>query len=110
MMGELKLDAIACLEAQLRLERLQVYVLHLTLSNRNFNNQIGRVGRFVFEIIFGTLIVHNPISLFAFALYLQNKGPEYFKEALYWTDYVRNSKPMARGAGFCVKIQQTVPD
>ena len=98
MMGELKPDAIACLEAQLRLERLQSKKSHIStlLINNDFNNKSWESWEVRVRNHLRNIDRSQPDLTFAFALYLHNKGPEYFKEALYWTDYTfetRNQWP-----------------
>ena len=98
MMGELTADAIACLEAQLRLERLQSQKAHIStlLLNNDFNKKNWDSWELRVRNHLRNIDRSQPDMTFAFALYLHNKGSEYYKEALYWTDYTfetRNQWP-----------------
>ena len=98
MMGELAPDAIACLEAKLRLERLQSQKSHIStlLINNDFNKKKWDSWELRVRNHLRNIDRSQPDMTFAFALYLYNKGPEYYKEALYWTDYTfetRNQWP-----------------
>jgi len=89
MMGELGQDVIACLEAQLRLERLQTQKSHIStlLINNDFNKQNWDNWEYRVRNHLKNIDRSQPDMTFAFALFLYNKGTEYYKEALYWTDY-----------------------
>ncbi len=98
MMGELSPEVIACLEAQLRLERLQSKRSHL--STLLINNDLNKKNWDSWEIRVRNHLKNidrsQPDMTFSFAIFLHNKGSEYFKEALYWTDYTfetRNQWP-----------------
>ncbi len=98
MLGELSKEVIACLEAQLRLERLQSQKSHIStlLINNDQSKKDWKSWELRVRNHLRNIDRSQPDMTFAFAVFLQNKGSEYFKEALYWTDYTfetRNQWP-----------------
>jgi len=94
MMGELPVNAIACLEAKLRLERLQSQKAHIStlLINNDFNKKKWDSWELRVRNHLRNIDRSQPDMTFAFALFLYNKGSEYYKEALYWTDYTLETR------------------
>ena len=106
MLGELQIEIIACLEAQLRLERLQSNKSHIStllinndLNKRNWDSWELRVRNHLKNIDRS-----QPDLTFSFAIFLHNKGSEYYKEALYWTDYTMDTRTQwPEGQSFMTK-------
>lgn len=94
MLGELSNEAIACLSAKLRLEKIQsqksgisLVLINNAMAGKDWDNWEIHVRNHLRNIDRS-----QPDLTFAFAVYLNNKGSEYHKEALYWTDYTMQTR------------------
>jgi hypothetical protein len=94
MLGELSVEIIACLEAQLRLERLQSNKSHIStlLINNDLNKKNWKSWELRVRNHLKNIDRSQPDLTFSFAIFLYNKGSEYYKEALYWTDYTLDTR------------------
>ena len=94
MLGELSVEIIACLEAQLRLERLQSNKSHIStlLINNDLNKKSWESWELRVRNHLKNIDRSQPDLTFSFAIFLYNKGSEYYKEALYWTDYTLDTR------------------
>jgi hypothetical protein len=106
MLGELAIEIIACLEAQLRLERLQSNKSHI--STLLINNDLNKKNWDSWELRVRNHLKNidrsQPDLTFSFAIFLHNKGSEYYKEALYWTDYTMDTRTQwPEGQSFMTK-------
>lgn len=94
IVGQLTPEHMACLDAQLRLERLQTQrsKISLLLINNDFNKKDWKSWEFRMRNHLGSIDRSEPDLSLGFAIYLQNKGPEYYKEALYWSNYALETR------------------
>ena len=81
MLGELSKEVIACLEAKLRLERIQsekskisLLMINNDMSGKNWESWEFRIRNHLKNIDRS-----QPDMTFAFAIYLNNKGSEFFE-------------------------------
>lgn len=94
IMGTLKREQIACLEAQLRLERIQTQkskISTLLISN-DFNAKNWEAWENRVRYHLSSIDRSQPDMSFAFAVFLKQKGSEYFKEALKWSGYALETR------------------
>jgi hypothetical protein len=94
MLGELSREVIACLEAKLRLERIQSEKskISLLMINNDMSGKYWDSWEFRVRNHLKNIDRSQPDLTFAFSIYLNNKGSEYFKEALYWSDYTLETR------------------
>ena len=106
MMGSLSTEQIACLEAQLRLERVQTQKSKIStlLINNDFNSKNWDSWEARVRHHLAGIDRSQPDMSFAFSVFLKQKGPEYFKEALRWSDYTMETRnSWSEGDQFVVK-------
>ena len=94
MLGELTVEQIACIEAKLRLERLQTQKskLSLLLINNAFNKQDWEEWELRTRHHLSGIDRSHPDMTFSFAIFLRKKGEEYYEEALGWTEYTLDTR------------------
>lgn len=106
MMGSFSKEQIACLEAQLRLERIQTQKSKIStiLINNDFNAKNWDSWEARVRYHLRSIDRSQPDMSFAFAVFLKQKGSEYFKEALKWSDYTLETRTVwPDGDQFVVK-------
>ena len=94
MLGELTVEQIACIEARLRLERLQTEKskLSLLLINNAFNQKNWDEWEIRTRHHLSGIDRSQPDMTFSFAIYLRKKGEEYYEESLGWTEYTLDTR------------------
>ena len=94
MLGELSIEEMACVEAQLRLERIQTKKSKLStlLINNAFNAEQWNDWENLMRQHLDGIDRSQPDQTFAFAIYLRQKGAEYFEEALGWSEYTQDTR------------------
>jgi len=106
MLGELSVEQIACIDAKLRLERVQTEKSKLSIlminNAVNANNWESWEHRMRHHL--SSIDRSQPDMTFSFAIFLRKKGEEYFEEALGWTEYTLDTRSTwPEGAQFVKK-------
>ena len=87
-------EQITCIEAKLRLERLQTEKskLSLLLINNSFNAKDFTYWENRLRRHLQNIDRSDPDMTLAFSVFLRKKGAEYYEEALSWTDYTMETR------------------
>ena len=106
MMGALGKEQIACLEAELRLERIQTKrsMLSTLLINNDLHAKNWKSWEYRMRHHLSSIDRSQPDHSFSFAVFLKQKGPEYYKEGLKWSNYTMETRTSwGEGDQFIVK-------